>query len=666
MHGNPANSLYGGIKISACGELGMGVGEEERGSGEREVLEGFVGRIDGLVDVIVSKFGETDSTNDTKQKILSTARPTQSWLGSGEEPAAEDGAIFLGTGALSRKSLRDVSHWMEDLYKWGDSAYGVVENPSSIRRSKRTKQNDAVRGKKDISPEAQRRPQRAAGLIQEDSSDRRDTLLDGTLATLPPAPIVGRSKTTNPPAANRRPSYKRASGSVTSTESEKSIRSSKFVQYLKLGYGTHWSLGSTSTKHEAKQQGNLKPHPEISIPTQDSSKTDDSSTPKQPSTQPRDDSAGHFLIGLMGEIEIKDRLADDLTITTSEDRDGNLHESRLVLRTMTVELEREEDARAEADISIDLGNPGKEHSSMIASSEHTGISNSSFESQDRNKTKRLRVVVYASKPFIFVFLFEVQTDALAFSSLYRSLHQQIKPLLKPLATSTSFRASKPDFASSDGSTTPIYDLIWDPKLLTIHSNIPNIPDPLLVLTPTPESPQWSRIEALNTHMQIVNTYIASNTNRSELERTCKTSRGWWVVWTRIPDPEPPTAVIAVDKPRVPGLITEDSTESKTSVGLTAKHISKSRDASTFASSMVSGPAHPFLDAVTREVAPKDKEIFLIRRASDYVSNTANRFASGASNLAAETGWTSSAPVKLAQGIGVDTKRYIEALLNLNR
>ena len=46
MHGNPATSLYGGIKVAACGELGMGVGEEERGSGEREVLEGFVGRIE--------------------------------------------------------------------------------------------------------------------------------------------------------------------------------------------------------------------------------------------------------------------------------------------------------------------------------------------------------------------------------------------------------------------------------------------------------------------------------------------------------------------------------------------------------------------------------------------------------------------------------------------
>jgi len=54
LHGNPVVSVFGGIKLAASGELGMGVGEEDRGSGEREVLEGFVGRIEGLVDLVVS------------------------------------------------------------------------------------------------------------------------------------------------------------------------------------------------------------------------------------------------------------------------------------------------------------------------------------------------------------------------------------------------------------------------------------------------------------------------------------------------------------------------------------------------------------------------------------------------------------------------------------
>jgi hypothetical protein len=80
-------------------------------------------------------------------------------------------------------------------------------------------------------------------------------------------------------------------------------------------------------------------------------------------------------------------------------------------------------------------------------------------------------------------------------------------------------------------------------------------------------------------------------------------------------------------------------------------------------------AHPFLEAASNgyRFVPKDKEIFLIRRASDYVaSKPAVRFVSGSSAGASDASWTSSGPGKLAQGIGVDTKRYIEALLNLNR
>ena len=44
LHGNPAVEMYDGIKLANGGELGVGVGEEEWGSGEREVLEDFVRR----------------------------------------------------------------------------------------------------------------------------------------------------------------------------------------------------------------------------------------------------------------------------------------------------------------------------------------------------------------------------------------------------------------------------------------------------------------------------------------------------------------------------------------------------------------------------------------------------------------------------------------------
>ena len=59
LHGNPAVEIFNGLKLAAGGELGIGVGEEDWGSGEREVLEGFIGRTEGLVDLVVARFGDS-------------------------------------------------------------------------------------------------------------------------------------------------------------------------------------------------------------------------------------------------------------------------------------------------------------------------------------------------------------------------------------------------------------------------------------------------------------------------------------------------------------------------------------------------------------------------------------------------------------------------------
>ena len=57
-----------------------------------------------------------------------------------------------------------------------------------------------------------------------------------------------------------------------------------------------------------------------------------------------------------------------------------------------------------------------------------------------------------------------------------------------------------------------------------------------------------------------------------------------------------------------------------------------------------------------------KEIFLIRKASDHASFSAR---SVSASYVSGGGWTDGAS-RLAQGIGVDTKKYIEGLLSLNR
>ncbi|KAH9223705.1 hypothetical protein DL95DRAFT_352514 [Leptodontidium sp. 2 PMI_412] len=668
MHGNPATNLYAGIKIAACGELGMGVGEEERGSGEREVLECFVGRIDGLVDVIVSKFGEKDTTDTEHTALRKSPKkqdPVEPWLGSGNEPGSEDGAIFLGTGALSRKSLRDVSHWMEDLYRWGPYAYGVIDNPSSNRRAKKFRRKSPPK-ERTSSPDMKKPPQ-LQGLSIRDKRPRETSPRQNSMTAVPPMPVnEGEEVPRSPSSTRRRPTIKRGPSSHTGSESDPSTKGNRFVHYLKLGYGTHWSLGPTpATVEDPDSQAAESEHDSTTRSPEAKAKANSPKTAGTFEASPyaTRTSEGHYLIGLLGDIENDGDETSDIDQEESQYRSKEDANPRLLLRTLTVELEREEDARKEADISIDLGGSSKSSVSKMEGSERTGTSNASFESQDRNKTKKLRTVVYVNRPFIFVLLFELRTDALALMSLYRSLHYQISPLIKPLLLSTAYRASKPELSTSDESATPIYDLVWDPKLLTTNSTIPNIPDPLQTVQPG-GSPTWSRIEALNTHMQIINTYVASSTDSSALERTCKTSRGWWVVWTRIPEPQPTGSPLGARDTKPPTPIEEESTEGANNLG--GRAVATSRDPSTLGASMLSGPAHPFLETLKSESTPKDKEIFLIRRASDHVAaRSTGRFVSSSSVAASESSWTYG-PGRLAQGIGVDTKRYIEGLLNLTR
>lgn len=617
MHGNPANNLYRAIKIAACGELGMGVGEEERGSGEREVLEGFVGRVDGLVDVIVSKFGGGDSSRDaekipTEKDTQRRTKPTEPWLGSGDDPAAEDGAIFLGTGALSRKSLRDVSHWLEDLYRWGPQAYGVIDNPISNHRVKESKNR-----KGSTQTESSSRTWQSSRRVYAEPShnDAPEESNRDTMNVLPPTPVDEQDP------ANKQLTLDGGQSKIANTSSD-STTGNKFVEYLKFGYGTHWSVSGSANKDERHGEMRATDRPPIDVgeaATKHSASGNLAETCARPADvmDVPDGSRGHYLIGLLGDLE--EETEDDDPLDSGDDG----HKSRLLVRTLTVELEHVDDARPLTDIGIDQGNF------------HNGGAASKVETQIHSKDEKLRVVVYVNRPFIFALLFDPETGSLALSNLYRSLHHQIGPLIKPLLISTSFRASKPDISGNGkgDSVTPIYDLVWDPKLLTVTSTIPNIPDPYLAYSKPRRQFLWSRMEALNTHMQIVNTRTTA-IEETEKERTCKTSRGWWVVWTRVPD-----------------FGSEKGTSRRTSTSASGPHLELTK---------------MHLDESSNGEAswPKGKEIFLIRRASDNVGGKLpSRLVSGSAG-GSDSGWVSG-PGRLAQGIGVDTKRYIESLLNLN-
>ncbi|KAI1641385.1 hypothetical protein F4809DRAFT_6558 [Biscogniauxia mediterranea] len=611
LHGNPASNVFGGIKIAACGELGVGVGEEDRGSGEREVLEGFVDRVEGLADLIVSKFGSSglDSDAEPAKDKNPDDEDAPKWLGTGEEPGAEDGVIFLGVGALSKKSLRDVTYWMEDLYTWGENAYGVKDSPTSTRQARRTTK-PSVTVVKDTSDQSKQPANTAepSGTSQSNSQEQ--------------------------PAAKPEPGTA-TPDQVGDIADEGGMN--KFMSYLKMGYGTHWTLGGSGGVDGAVEM-------ERRYSKSDRNRSD---TSRLSGKLPRHDS-GYYLIGLMGDVE--DTGVGGEHDESREQSDCAFDEvgynSRVLLRTLTVELE--DDKRSETEFAQDLGSQQTELTTSQSGYKDSMDPNSRFDSQDRNKTQKMRVVVYVNRPFIYTFIFRNRTDSLAWDGLYRSLHHQLAPLRKPLTASTAYRPGKPDVGTV---ASHIFDLVWDPKAMTIHSTIPNIPTPLEMLQERPR-PIWSRAEAIGTHNQILNTYIATLTDYTELERTCKTSRGWWIVWTRIMEkaPLPPRGH--------GGSHDSNSTSEHLSDTADGHHVTPSLHESMSASSIHSthGPGQQ-----AGQSPPKPKvsnEIFLIRRAGEHLRGISSSYAEGA-------GWADGAS-RLAQGIGVDTHRYIEGLLSLGR
>ncbi|PNP54471.1 hypothetical protein THARTR1_05028 [Trichoderma harzianum] len=611
LHGNPARDIFGGINLAASGELGVGVGEEDRGSGEREVLEGLVSRVEGLVDLVVSRFGPDDPETESSKSDKIEPEP---WLGSGKEPRAEDGAIFLGTGALSRKSLRDVTHWMEDLYTWGEHAYGIIESPTSTRRA---------RGKKSTSK---------VPIVSESQPPKTDAAAPKAAE---PTPEAGEPTSD---AQDTQPKAPEAAPSQVNPELEAG-RLDKMVSYLTLGYGSYWSFpgGGGNSSEPANQhpaadgKSNAEPHLQ---------------SPKLPSSL---ESSGHYLIGLKGDIEDDSAAVNDVegTIGSDDAEDGDDNNSRTVLRTLHVELEDSAaENRPEGTVIRDFGH----EANPLTQSQAVGGMLAGFDSHDVNMAEKLRVVVYVNKPFIFTFLFRLRTDSLAWDTLYRSLHYQLAPLRKPLLASTRYRPERPD---AGPVSSHIQDLVWDPPSLTVHSSIPNIPDFFPDATASssssPSSSSWSRADAVSTHLHLLNIYAATRSRIADLERTQKTNRGWWIVWTRVLQRTAATTPSTTTATALPLSTIHESASSSSLTSHTSHEASAQDKAPSSRRSSTSASSHSPPPVV-------DKEIFLIRRASDHIGfrrATDDGASGGGEGLG-----------RLAQGIGVDTRRYVEELLTL--
>ncbi|EFQ98697.1 hypothetical protein MGYG_01715 [Nannizzia gypsea CBS 118893] len=624
LNGNPAIDLFSGTKLAGGGELGIGVGEEEWGSGEREVLEGFISRTEGLVDMVVSRFG--DAQKPLADRASAKKEPTkarkQEWTGCMMPPGPQDGVIFSGTGTLSRESLTRVSQWMEWVYRYGEDTYGVRDDPTSTHRRKRKKQR---KGKQPKSSkfEANTNP------ITTTANHKSSTNPHEFSPRIPPPLVVASMKTRKDSESGvkspKTPNDKPTDSSTFGTEN--------LLNIITLGYGSAW--GSTSD-NPSSNTGTSPSQSQNTPPTA-------ASTPQQKQSSWEGESAGRFLIGLRDDLENEESDSENIKEETSKaDPTKHSTSSKIISRKIEVTVQ------------------------------------SSPSHKDTSPTlvpKTLQVVIYLFKPFMYTFLFECDTKALTSATFYRTIHHQIGPLQKPLLSSTSplkvrERLSCYDlhqYPRGQGKFSPpeepLYDIIYEPFHQTIRTSLPNIPEPDITSDhiraynnprDVGQLPPWSRADAFNVYTQIINTYLETKLQPSELERICKTNRGWWVLWMCLP--------------AAPSNSGPDATSSNA-------EISGSSDARSQATAG-DFPRQPGSHAPREEQCePPANVAFLVRRASDSKQPGRGHlrsqsgpgfFRSIGGRFGRELEGWSGTPGRLVEGVGLDAKKYIDALINLNR
>lgn len=715
LHGNPATSIYNAMKLSGGGELGIGVGEEEWGSGEREVLEDFIDRTDGLRDLVVGRYGlppETERSSTAEKKELDT------WLGTGHDPVAADGVVFSGKGMISRRSLRTLSQWMEAIFKYGNDAYGIGENPSSRPRPKRKRQKIERSASDEPAPLSQGPHPRLKSPRGRAPNLRKQAIENHASPPGIPAPLVRQvERSLGQALANAEASkspkeektQREATAPHTADEDSSLFGTENMMRYLKLGYGTSWTLnpkgleklasdGQTITNNKSINAAGNSVSEESTLQQVDP--TPEVSEDEAPFHQRLERSIGKFLIGLSGDLEQTELEEDNDNGTELHNGRGN--ERRLFLRTLVIEMarsrqkERNTTIRAQSyDSQKSNRSSGSIRSSKAAKKEPPTSASASVDGPQPHVTyEKLQVAVYVHQPFIFIFLFELHTPSLTMPAFYRSIHNQLGPLQTPLLRSTDPSrvaeriAEAMDEKSGRNATgapaeagNAIYDLVYDPAKLTIRTSIPNVPVPGSLAAEGLTSGSSSYL-SLSGAWYTLGIPIGSSSNETvgntttgnliksawsrtealnahtqvlhtyittrsgkEFEHTVKTARGWWVLWMKI---SPSQSEINKHKNVASGQ-DENRPASLSTASLTAAK-----------------PLQP-------------KEAFLVRKAADFNPRAAaqsrtvstgpgkwllreqKRDVSGASTM----GGAASAK-GVSDGVGVDARRWVEGLLTLTQ
>ena len=351
LHGNPSVDILSGIKLAAGGELGIGVGEEEWGSGEREVLEHIATRTNGLIDMLVARFGDIAPERQTQKSDEKHYGKDIPWIGSGRCPGAADGMIFSGMKALKAQSRHDIADWMQSIYTHGESAYGVKDNPLSHRRKRREKQAQVRTSNKTPVPLTQKQGSESKHVKPIRKVPPKVTKSDDRPGI--PPPIVDAANASLSKATATVKSQQQQEDSLDTADDKSSFTNPQaWMNVLTLGYGSSWTFSRKESPPVPSEQreistklenlGNSAKNTEEGInsidrwrPNKESKGIEEAITLQQVREE-----KGYFMIGFQGDLEKETQAFTDSVALdenqVAEDMQG--WNSRLLFRTVHVKL----------------------------------------------------------------------------------------------------------------------------------------------------------------------------------------------------------------------------------------------------------------------------------------------------------------------------------------
>ena len=402
--------IFQGIKLAAGGELGIGVGEEEWGSGEREVLEGLIQTTDGLRDMIVARFGDPRSGGNRALGAHSLKREgtAEDSLNGGVPdswPSPADGVIFSGIGAITNESIRAVAGWMEWLHVFGDKAYGVRDYPGS---SSRRKQRDYQKRTASNRPNSRNR---AAVKINDDSSlrvkassslsmqglgdnhvpiNRQDRSV--AFASIEASPSNFRSIPSSAQEGMKDKTVADRSSPIFLPDASSASSSASLMRYLKLGYGSSWGVPSklaaqSMLKEDSGRQNQDHPPHDNSTTGPGQSRTDTDETESKSGLH-KNPSTGYFLVGLQGDLN-EDEGSDLESRKSGSDQESAFGEQqgRIHLRTVHVFPAKRDSSKSNSSEVERESLADEANSSSEALSHRT-------DTAPATSSQQLRVVVY--------------------------------------------------------------------------------------------------------------------------------------------------------------------------------------------------------------------------------------------------------------------------------